>query len=126
MQTYTHTSTQDVADQLGLTYRQTDYLIRNGVISDPTLSRGSGSRRTWPADVIVRLHIAKAIHEAAPMITFHEAARAVMATDTMPPPKGLVVLRRDGTVEYADNPVTLVAALGDGGVVADYELPHAA
>jgi hypothetical protein len=120
----TDTTTADLADTLGLSYRQVDYLTRNGTLDG--LTPGSGTRRTWPADTVVRLHVAKALHDAAPWVPWPTCARAVLATDTLPPPKGFVVMRADETVEYVDSPLALIGAMADGGVVADYRLPLAA
>jgi hypothetical protein len=121
-------SAQRLAPLLGLTYRQLDYAIR--MTADlrnlPTMSGGSGSRRVFGPDTVVRLAVAARLAEAAPAATqgshWMVSVRAVMA-GPVPPRSGFALLRPEGGVEYFERTLDLGAvAPGPVGTVVRYDI----
>lgn len=85
---------RDAADTIGISYRQLDYLTRCGVLDQQPdgagrpLNSGSGSRRWWDTETVVRLALAYHLASATPgtsVSQFPELAR--LALDAPPPPR---------------------------------------
>jgi DNA-binding transcriptional MerR regulator len=50
-------STQEVADLVGVSYRQVDYWVRQGVLTPLEDAHGSGTHRRWSDDDLVELRL---------------------------------------------------------------------
>jgi hypothetical protein len=129
-------STTQLADRLGVTFRQLDHLARSTWLQSQLAPGGAGHgrERIWPPDVIARLEIATAFSGVLP---WGAAARTLLAGPTRPADAEWVLVRAIngrhtgvhghglpgadlGEVRYAATSFELVAALerGDGGLVA--------
>lgn len=126
--------TRQLADLLGVSYRQLDYLTRRegAALTNAVLgANGSGTRRTWPAAIVARLEVAVALAAAAPgsdsTSAFPVLADAVVAWTGVVPMAGWVFLSEAGHVTVSDEPVELLDAIEDsgGGIVVHYELSDA-
>lgn len=120
-----------MADRLGLSYRQLDYLARILSLDPHHLgARGSGTRRVWPPYVVARLEVAQALLSAVPTLsmetiggpTWTGLARAVLEHDQDPPPSGWVILDDLGDLHYCTTSTDLgrVLGRGSGAVVARF------
>lgn len=132
--------TQELAEHLGVTYRQLDYLTRRdgAVVTNADLgAHGSGTRRRWPAGVVARLEIAAALAGVGPTagppssagstLPFPLMADAVLAWGGDVPMAGWVLLTEGQTIEIAADLADLgpsITAAG-GGVVTRFELTDA-
>src|SRR5688500_10719952 len=77
-----------VCEVVGCTYRQLDYLTRAGTVQG--MNTGSGTKRLWPASVVVRLALANHLLGAVPISNDYTtpfpviAAAALAAPDPLP------------------------------------------
>lgn len=55
--TTTMISSQELAVAAGVSYRQLDYWVRQGLITPTVDSHGSGSRRAWDPELIPRVKL---------------------------------------------------------------------
>ncbi len=113
---------------IGCTYRQLDHLTRVGAVRGQ--ATGSGNRRQWTVDQVVRLALANHIRCAVPVANefaspFPTVARAALACRRPPPRNGYAVLLADPmTLMWAGNWADLRRAIDLGGaaVVVVYDL----
>lgn len=59
----THLTSHQLCDYLDITYRQLDHACRLGLIPDN--AQGSGTRRSFGPDTVLRLRIAAAVRQAS-------------------------------------------------------------
>jgi hypothetical protein len=113
----------DVVAATGLTYRRLDYLTRNGVIADPTLTRGSGSRRQWDERTVVRLALANHLSQQLPhqnpnRSVFPDIATAILDPAVPDPPRrGYALVAPPNTVAWAPTWAAVQAELVAHGAV---------
>lgn len=117
-----------LADRLGLSYRQLDYACRMvpELGSMETMAGGSGSRRAFTADTVLRLAVAGQLAAAVPMAPrgshWIVAVRAVMAGQA-PPARGFALMDPDGEVRYFSRTLDLDdVKLGPVGTVVRYDI----
>lgn len=94
----------DAADTIGISYRRLDYLTRCGVFpggrdgAGRHMNRGSGSRRTWDPEVVVRLALAyrmsTVLATTSASSRFPELARLAVEAPT-PPRRGYALVAAD-------------------------------
>lgn len=126
-------STMELADRLGVSFRQLDYLARSAGINETiggARGSGGGRQRVWPASVVDRLVVAT---ELAQVVVhggrgygypWGTTAKLILAGPEPVRPGGWVLVDDLGAVRYAADPVGLAGLLarGWGGVVARYDL----
>lgn len=80
---------RQVCDTIGCTYRQLDYLTRCGVKpAGSAANPGSGARRMWAAEQVVRLALAYHLTKVMPgTSTFPDVAPAALDNDLPAPPR---------------------------------------
>lgn len=113
---------------IGCTYRQLDNLTRVGAV--PAQAVGSGNRRQWTVDQVVRLALANHIRMAMPVVNeytspFPAIARIALTCRRPPPRSGYAVLLVDPLeLTWAGNWADLRRAIDHGGaaVVVSYDL----
>jgi hypothetical protein len=77
------TTSQQLADQAGITYRQLDNWVRRGWLK-PTGSHGSGSGRYWPAqERNVALDMGRLCAYGLPPGLAHDLSRAELAAELL-------------------------------------------
>jgi hypothetical protein len=86
----------DVCDLVGISYRQLDYLTRCGVVHGQ--NRGSGCRRQWDREDVLRLALARHVagYTPGPVSSFPELASLALDAPT-PPARGYAVLSTEPT-----------------------------
>jgi hypothetical protein len=113
---------------IGCTYRQLDNLTRTGAIAGQAI--GSGNRRQWDVDQVIRLTLANHIRCAMPTTNdcaspFPVIAKAALGCRRPPPRTGYAVLLVDPLeLLWASNWADLRRAIDLGGaaVVVAYDL----
>ena len=116
-------SSRDVVEHLGITYRQLDYAARAGYI--PETAKGSGSRRRFDRDTVLRLAVARMVADAMPLGSSHYTAvwtsilRTVIAGPP-PPERGVAVLDFAGVHYIAEHEAITPALIEVGALVVRY------
>lgn len=123
-------SARKLAPLLGVTYRQLDYAVRMtaALRSLPSMSGGSGSRRRFDADTVVRLAVAARLTEAFPGSTQLSGSQWVAAVQSVmdgptPPRNGFALLTPAGQVRYFERTLDLGRMPpGPVGTVVRYDI----
>jgi hypothetical protein len=127
----TSISARRLCPLLGVSYRQLDYAVRSvaALRSLPTMSGGSGTRRRFGAETVLRLAVAARLAEAIPAgnsltsgSQWVPAVQAVM-DGRRPPRSGFALLTAAGRVRYFSKTLDLTdVAAGPVGTVIRYDI----
>lgn len=117
-------STMELADRLGVTFRQLDYLAsETGCVELVAGGRGqAGRQRVWPEVVVAKLSVATALANASGGRPWSSVAKLVLE-GPVPPPSGWALLDPLGNVRYGGSPADLgLWTHSTGGTLVRYQL----